>query len=259
MVFDEGVTSLKKIPFVFFYGLKQDFGVGAPPLLDLAYQNVQHWQSDSDQQTILHVARVPILFAKGFSEADTIVVGSSAACRSSNEQADLSYVEHTGAAIEAGRQAILDLEDRMRQTGAELLVQRPSVATATQITTEGEGNKSTLQRIVESFEDSLEACLDLMAEWVGEKINSEVELYKDFGAASLSDQAANLVIGAANSGHVSSETAFKTLQRMDVVSPSLDWEDEKLKIPLSPAHLMRQQLREAGAKMSNPTGEGGEE
>jgi hypothetical protein len=41
--------------------LRCAFGDGEPPLLDLAYLNVKHWQSQSDQDNILHIARVPIL------------------------------------------------------------------------------------------------------------------------------------------------------------------------------------------------------
>jgi hypothetical protein len=51
----KGKMGLGKIPFVFFYGLRDGFGIGRSPLLDLAYMNVEHWQSSSDQQTILHV------------------------------------------------------------------------------------------------------------------------------------------------------------------------------------------------------------
>lgn len=228
-LFEQGTTSLKKIPFVFFYGLKKAFGIGAPPLLDLAHLNVEHWQSSSDQQTILHVARVPILFAKGFTESDSIVVGGSAACRSNAPDADLLYVEHTGAAIEAGRQSILDLEDRMRQTGAELLVQRPMTTTATQVVSEGEGSKSVLQQIAEDFEESLEQCLNLMGEWLGEKFEAEVELYKDFGGG-LSDQDASLLMGAGNSGYVSPETVFEGLKRRDIVKTDANWQDEQQKI-----------------------------
>lgn len=228
VLFSEGRTSLTKIPFVFFYGIRKSFGVGAPPLLDLAYLNVEHWQSSSDQQTILHVARVPILFAKGFGEGDTLVVGAGSAVTSISVEADLKYVEHTGAAIEAGRQAVVDLEDRMRQTGAELLVQRPATTTATQTVSEGEGSRSILQRIVEIFEESLSECLELMAEWVGEKYEPGITMFKDFGAANLSDQTGDLLLRAADGGHVSSQTVFKQLQRMDIVDPNLTWDDEQL-------------------------------
>lgn len=225
-----GTSKLQKIPFVFFYGLRKGFGIGAPPLLDLAYMNVEHWQSSSDQQTILHVARVPILFAKGFADGEPLTVGAASAVRSNRADAELSWVEHSGAAIEAGRQSLLDLEDRMRQTGAELLIQKPATATATQITTETEGSRSTLQAIVEDFEESLEACLALLGDWVGEAFEPEVLLHKDFGAANLSEKGGDLLLRAASDDHVSSETVFNCLKRMDIVEPGNRWDDEKARI-----------------------------
>ena len=42
-----------------------------PPLLDLAWLNLAHWQSSSDQRHILHIARVPILFARGMDTAES--------------------------------------------------------------------------------------------------------------------------------------------------------------------------------------------
>ncbi|MGR5448171.1 DUF4055 domain-containing protein, partial [Vibrio jasicida] len=83
---------------------------GVPPLAELAYMNVEHWQSKSDQQTILHVARVPILFAKMLGD-NKITVGGAAVVKCEDENGDLKYVEHGGAAIEAGRLSLLDLED----------------------------------------------------------------------------------------------------------------------------------------------------
>lgn len=38
------------------------------PMIDLAHMNVAHWQDGSDQRNILHIARVPILFASGIDE-----------------------------------------------------------------------------------------------------------------------------------------------------------------------------------------------
>lgn len=246
-IYEEGPTTLDKIPFVFFYGTKCCFGCGMSPLIDLAYLNVEHWQSSSDQQTILHVARVPILFAKGFNDGDNLVVGAATACRATNPDADLTYVEHTGAAIAAGRQSILDLEDRMRQTGAELLVQKPMTTTATQVVSEGDGNRSTLQRIVEAFEDSLETCLNLMGEWIGQKIACEVLLYKDFGAATLSDQSANVLLTAEKQGVVSKETAFNQLQRSDIVPHEVQYADELVKIEADRQTDIKRQAQTAKA------------
>src|SRR5438128_6907239 len=233
-IYASGTTTLDKIPFVFFYGNKKQFGIGQSPLIDLAYLNVEHYQSASDQQTILHVARVPVLFAKRFSDIDPIVVGGSSAVRGTEANSDLKYVEHSGAAIEAGRQSLLDLEDRMRQTGAELLVQQPMTATATQIMTEREGPRSILQSIVEMFEDSLEAAMHLLGEWIGQDLEVKVELYKDFSSESLSEASANTLLNAERSGIVSKETAFTQLQRSDIVPHEIDWEEETARINSQP-------------------------
>jgi len=230
----QGTTTLTTIPFVFFYGLRDGFGLGPPPLLDLAYLNVEHWQSASDQQTILHVARVPILFAKGFAEGDSILVGASSAVSSASPDAELKYVEHSGAAIEAGRQALIDTEDRMRQIGAELLVQKPTIATATQTVSEGEASRSILQRITETFEDSLAECLRLMGAWIGETVTAEVEMFKDFGATDLSERSSDILLRAAAGGHVSSETVFHQLRRRDIIAPDLSWDDEQGKLAAKP-------------------------
>lgn len=230
---ESGETSLKIIPFVFFYGIELDFGIGAPPLLDLAHLNVRHWQSWSDQENVLHVARVPVLFGKSFSEDDELVIGASTAIRTSNDAADLKYVEHSGEAIEAGRKSIIDLEDRMRQAGAELTVQRPAVVTATQVRSDDEGNRSTLQQIAEGAEDGIARCLQLMGEFVGEKSQPEVELFKDFASEDLSEKGGDLLLRAAKDGHVSSETVFDHLKRMDIIAQGMSWEQEKKRLAQS--------------------------
>jgi hypothetical protein len=51
------VTTMPIVPLVTMYTNKVGFLLGSPLLLDIAYLNVAHWQSDSDQRNILHVAR----------------------------------------------------------------------------------------------------------------------------------------------------------------------------------------------------------
>ncbi len=227
----EGRTTLQVIPFVFFYGVRKDYGIGLPPMLELAYQNVEHWQSSSDQQTILHVARVPILFMKGFDKASKLTVGASSAIRSESKDAEVEYVEHTGAAIAAGRQSILDLEERMRQTGAEMLVRRAGKVTATQVRGEEESSASVLHRIVEIFNESLNQCLDFMALWVGEKSGGTAALFNDFGAADLGEASAQFLLDMSIAGKLSNETLFSEVQRRDLVSPKVAWADEQARLP----------------------------
>ena len=226
---ESGTTApLNVIPFVPFYGRKLGPMRGISPLLDLAYLNVKHWQSQSDQDTILHVARVPILAAIGV-DSDTwqLTVGASTAVKLPIG-ADLKFVEHSGKAIAAGETALQKLEEQMIQTGAELLVIKPQgqQKTATQANNEAEANRSELQRIVENFEDSLDQMLQLMAEWVGEPEGGHVSLFKDFGANTLTDASAQLVLAMQAQGLISKETAIREQQRRGMLSADVVPEDE---------------------------------
>lgn len=101
-----------------------------PPMIDLAYMNVAHWQEFSDQRNILHVARVPILFASGVEEGVEIKIGVDSAIVA-NAGSDLKFVEHSGNAINAGRQSLQDLEGIMASYGIEMLQNNGVVETAT--------------------------------------------------------------------------------------------------------------------------------
>lgn len=223
---EAGTTTINVIPFVPFYGKKKGFMCGVSPLLDLAYLNVKHWQSQSDQDTILHVARVPILAMIGADDNSTLTVGASSAVKLPLN-ADMKFVEHTGAAIEAGAKSLESLESQMITTGAELLVIKPGEQkSATQSNNEAEANKSDLQRITETFEDSLDQVLQLMAKWTGQPEGGHATLFKDFGAATLTDASAQLVLSMQQSGLITKETAIRELQRRGMVAADVDPEDE---------------------------------
>jgi len=225
-MFEEGVTSLKKIPFVPFYGIRDGFMCGKPALEDLAHLNVEHWQSKSDQQTILHVARVPILAMIGAEDETALTVGAMAAVKLPQD-ADLKFVEHSGAAIEAGRNSLVDLVEEMVQTGAELLVKKPSgQRTASQDNNEQEGNKCDLQRMAENFADALDQALQFMADYARLTNAGTVSLFDDYGAANLSDASAVLLKDLQMAGLLSKKTVLKELQRRGVLSSDLDVDGE---------------------------------
>lgn len=223
---EEGRTTLGRIPFVPFYGLREAFMVGRAPMIDLAYLNVKHWQSQSDQDTILHAARVPILAIIGADDKSQLTVGASTAVKLPLT-ADMKWVEHGGAAIGAGETALDKLRDQMIQTGAELLVKRESGdVSATEAGNDAEANKSDLQRIAEGFEDALDMALELTAEYAHLDKAGTVSLFSDYGAATLSDASASLVLQLQQGGLLSKETALAEFKRRGVLAAEVDVEDE---------------------------------
>ena len=222
VVYEEGSTTIDVIPFVPVYGFRKDFMIGSPPMIELAYANIEHWQSKSDQQTILHVARVPILFAKDIGPETAIVVGAGSSINATGEHADMKYVEHSGAAIEAGRLSILDLEDRMRQIGAELLVIKPGNTTEVQTVSDNEQGMCDLQRIMQTAENALDQALDLMAKWVKLDTGGHVTIYRDFGAATLAEASAKLLFEMKADGSLSHATLLAEMKRRGIISPDMD-------------------------------------
>jgi hypothetical protein len=226
-----GLTTIDVIPFVPFYGRKKGFMCGVSPLLDLAYLNVKHWQSQSDQDTILHVARVPVLAVFGAEDRQgangeaipwTLTIGAAAAVR---------LPKDAKMAIDAGSKALEALENQMITIGAELLVMKPGEQkSATQSNNEAEANKSDLQRIVESFEDSLDQVLQLMALWVKEKQGGHVSLFKDFSASTLTDASAQLILSLQQAGLITKATAVREQQRRGMLAADIDPEDELEKV-----------------------------
>lgn len=101
-----------------------------PPLKDLAFMNIQHFQESSDQSNILKIAKCPILFASGVADDAEIAIGSEYAIKG-DVNADLKYVEHSGAAIGSGRDSLRDLEAKMQSFGSDLLENSGAVETAT--------------------------------------------------------------------------------------------------------------------------------
>jgi hypothetical protein len=206
------VTGLAYIPFVPIYGQRKGFMCGSAPLLDLAYLNVKHWQSQSDQDTILHVARVPILAMTCGDDAPTLTVGASSAVKLPIG-GKLEFVEHTGAAIGAGASSLDDLEEQMIQAGAELLVKKPGDRTATESAGDLEANKCDLQRMVEGFEAALDLALQMLADYAKLPTGGKSRCSRTSAPRILTDASAQLIATAGRPGVITKETAIKELQR----------------------------------------------
>lgn len=225
-VFDEGVNSLGKIPMVSVYANRTGLMTASPPLLELAHLNIKHYQSQSDQDNILHTARVPLLLRTGAnSDAKNIEVGSSVI--DMEESGNLRYVEHSGAAIGAGRESLKDLLDEMQQCGAKLLQPNSSVKTATQAREDGAENKSVLAMMAENLRDSLDAALQLAAEWLNMPDGGKVNVNSDLAADSAPLETMTVINTMVAAGTLSAKTAFEEAKRRGILDDSRTWEDEQ--------------------------------
>ena len=228
---DEGTNTLPIIPLATYYTKRTGFMTATPPLLELAHLNKKHWQSQSDQDNILHVARVPMLMISGIDDdAFELKVGTSSATKLP-AGGDMKWVEHTGTAIEAGRKSLEDLEDQMRIAGAKLLQKdKQSTKTATQAEEEAAQEMSPLQTMAERFEDFIDQVLQYFALWTKQPEGGHVQVNGNFDIDFAPETTLPLLVSMASQGRLSDETLFREIQRRGVISDDLDWDTEKQKI-----------------------------
>jgi Domain of unknown function (DUF4055) len=108
---ESGENSLGRIPLVTLYTNRTGFLEAEPPLEDLAFLNLEHYQIRSDQRNALNVASFPILAASGYDpEIDgAIEVGPNKVLTTTQTDGRYYYVESSGAALEAGARELRSL------------------------------------------------------------------------------------------------------------------------------------------------------
>ncbi|RJG10925.1 DUF4055 domain-containing protein [Pseudomonas cavernicola] len=227
---EKGATTLNQIPLATYYTKRTGFMTATPPLLELAHLNIKHWQSQSDQDNILHVARVPMLMVSGIDDASEITVGSSAATTLPTG-GDMKFVEHTGKAIDAGRTSLQDLVDDMRMAGAKLLSKdKQATKTAAQANEEASQEMSPLETMAGQLEDTLDQVLQFFALWTKQAEGGHVEVNGNFDTDYAPEVSLPFLMNMKNAGNLSDETLFNEAKRRNVLSDELTWEAEKQRI-----------------------------
>ena len=217
----EGRSSLPGIPLVTIHAERKGFMTARAPLIDLAWLNLAHWQSASDQRHILHVARVPILFAKNLKAGDGgVEIGPNRMIIGEGEGADLRFVEHSGAAIAAGRQDLVDLEDRMAVMGLDLLSSRQGQMTATQRAIDADRADSALAAIVRGLEDGLSTAFGIAARWLDLPLEAagRVSIHQDFGLGRRDADEIDLLLKARLAGEIDRPTFLAEIRRRGVLA-----------------------------------------
>lgn len=230
---ENGTVSLGEIPLATFYAARTGFMLAEPPLEDLAFLNVAHWQSASDQRHILHVARVPLLFGRALTLVDEngekLEIGPNRMITSEDPQGDLKYVEHGGAAISAGRQDLLDIEDRMRVMGLEIFL--PKQQTAAEKKIDSDDANSQAKAMALALQDALELAFSFMAKWVNKTESGSVVVNTDFLAMfGQNAQEVGTLLNARMAGEISRETFWAEMKRRGFLMDDFDAvaEEERL-------------------------------
>lgn len=202
-----------------------------PPLLNLAEMNIKHWQSQSMQDNIVNVSRSPILFASGFKMGDSTPV-TGMALSTEKENAKITYIEHSGAAIQTGLNSLDKLEEQMAIAGAKLLAKTRMALTDSQAKSEHIKEVSELQLYGMMLDDFASRVLDLVGMWLSIDDAGTVSFSQNINDEVATDFGMGDIISAVRDGIISKQTAYDTLMRRAAISGTSDWEEEKERIEI---------------------------
>ena len=226
------MRNMPEIPLFPVYINRTDFMKACPPLAKLAELNIAHWQLDSDIGNIMHVANVPILFAKMFGDnTDDATIGSSEMLTADSPDADLKYVEHSGAAIGKAQERLKSIELQMQAMGLQLLIDQPGGQTATGEQRDNAKENSPLAMAATALQDALTQAAAAMARMSGkpEPKAGDIIVNKDFGIAGNTADF-QFLTQARLAGKLDNETWINEGKRRGIFEDTVDPETVSAKI-----------------------------
>jgi Domain of unknown function (DUF4055) len=250
------------IPFVAFYAGKRVGPLQSlPPLLDLGYTNIAHYQVLSDLRSSLHAAGNPILVIKGRrggnisrdpniplsvqttttnpdyategpaaglpADSDELVIGPESGIEVDKE-GDVTYAEHAGNAIGGTQAEISNIETRGAAQGLAML-QRSTRAAQTAETERLQRNEkdASLSSAARNLEDCLEIALALTALFMVLGTGGTVTIDKSFEDTTMDTPRFQAFSQATAAGQFTRRTFWTMLIKGGILPEDFDMDAEE--------------------------------
>jgi len=218
----EGRLTIPEIPLVAIYVNRTAYFESDPALLDLALENIKHYQVRSDQDNALHVCSIPIPIFTGLEEENELKVGSNVGVILP-EGGSAVYLEPKGNALSHGRLQIQDIEQRMAALGLAMLQrQTRSAETAQAKMIDKAESDSALASAARGLEDGLNECLRLTAMWMKIDGGGEVNVNFDFMAQQMDPQMIDVLAKMVAQGYLTLQTLWELLIAGEVLPATFD-------------------------------------
>jgi hypothetical protein len=228
------IRNQTRIPFAPVYSArKTGFLESTPPLLDLGYLNITHYQVMSDHLHALHKASVPILVRIGVVGGDdgaAIIVGPNTALDVPTD-GDVKYVEHSGSALGQTREQLQDLKADMAIMGLRMLQHETRAAeTAEAKRIDKAEQDSALSTAARGLQDGLERAVAFHAAFLGLPEGGSVAVNREFERLRLTGTDIDMYAKRVAENTLSLETLWDIMQRAGHLPEDFDPELERDRI-----------------------------
>lgn len=197
-----------------------------PPLENLAYMNLEHFQIRSDQRRALAVASFPILAQYGVNpRAGTAKIGPMTSIAFEDEKSKMEWVESQGIHLLAGDRELLRLESHMRTFG--LAFENPQMyATATGRNIDASDAIAPIQRWAYRLRDAINSALWFHARWRKLQDGGTVDVNTSFLKNSLTVEGLKLLVEALKIGKLSPEAFLDRMKDYGILGNEFDVEGD---------------------------------
>lgn len=183
------------IPLFTIYTQQVGHYQAEPPLEDLAWVNLAHFQSRSDHAHVMRIARLITLVTLGFQgerkgadpaakQAAEIELGPLSRINSTKTDPKVFFLEPSGESISLSFKDMESLSDEAKRLGARHLTAQTGHVTARAVTLDNQKAVNNLQAWCLRLEVLLRQVLTAVGEWLKEPLPDEVSprIYKEFVA-----------------------------------------------------------------------------
>jgi len=241
---DRGVMDISRIPLSTFYANRTGLLESSPPMLDLALENVKHFQIRSDRDNGIHVTNNPVPVFVGI-EADDVTVGSNVGIAIPDVNGDAKYMEPAGKGLASAQQELQDIEQRMAALGLAMLQRDTRAAeTAEARRIEKSETDSNLATAARGLQQSLVEAVEFHAEWLDQEDGAgQVTVNRDFESQMMPPQMVQSLASLVDTGKLSLETMWDLLERGEVLPAGFDREQEMARLSGGGMNVLERFLR----------------
>lgn len=213
-------TTIQEVPLIFYSLSSKNYFSSEPPLVNAAQQNLLHYQLMSDYIAIMHSCNLPVPVRKGvllpgqdIKDAPPMVIGPNSGIDLPSD-GDFMFAEPSGGALEATRQAILDVQDTIDRMFLSFISSADSEKTATEVMIQSAQTEANLFGMAELKESNAEQIFDMIAMYEGQENGGTISSNKDILREPVTPEQIALVY---EKGIISRETAILRLEEMSIV------------------------------------------
>lgn len=230
---DKKMVGRSTIPLAVTYTGRTGYMESDPPLLDLALENIKHYQTDSDNQNLARTAKVQTLVITGESKDNvhSVAIGPGNAIVLEDSDSDAKWIGADGSSFSVFLDDLDNIEKRMAIMGLSMLMSDTRAAeTAASKRIDKSESDSQLAASAKSLEAALNHALKLHAEWLDIEDGGHVGVNTDFETEPLSAEHFREFRELWGERGISWDSLMAILNAGDVMPEGFDIEEERQRL-----------------------------